>query len=265
MRLTFAFALAPLRAFVSLFALVGLAGAAHAEGLLGTARHGSLELRYAPYKPDIDSQFSLPDGCENQGPYSRFYGSGDDGLLLLGYEGHLIKDFGTLSAGATFGFFRVEGKAQAGLPCRPTGGGAVTSGVVEESDTAKSSLIIVPVQAQVTYRLTPWEDRVPLVPVLRLGLDYYVWRMGGTNGEVARFEPGQDASGGTLGWHYVVGVHVLLDFFSQSMAADFDRDAGVNSTYLTVEYMHAQVDDFGSKKSLRLGDSTLVFGLGFDM
>lgn len=247
-------------------AVFGLADAAQAEGTLGTARHGNLEIRYAPYKPDIDSQFSLPAGCENQGPYARFYGSSDDGLVMAGYEGHLMQEYGTLSAGGTVGFFRVNGKAQAGLPCRPTGGGTVTAaGVAEESDTAESSLIMVPLQAQVTYRLTLWEDLIPVVPVVRAGLDYYMWRMGGTNGEVARFEPGQDASGGTWGWHYVLGVHLLLDYFSQSMAADFDRDAGVNSTYLTVEYMHTQVDDFGSKDSLRLGDSTLVFGLGFDM
>lgn len=242
-----------------------LAGTAQAEGTLGTARHGNLEIRYAPYRPDIDSQFDLPAGCEDQGPYTRFYGGGDDGLLLLGYEGHLMQKYGTLSAGGDVGFFRVSGKAQAGLPCRPTGGGVAASGATSEADSDESSLIIVPLQAQLTYRLTIWEDEIPVVPVIRAGLDYYMWRMGSTGDDAAKFEAGQEATGGTWGWHYVLGLHLLLDFFSQSMAADFDRDAGVNSTYLTVEYMHAQVDDFGSKKSIRLGDSTLVFGLGFDM
>jgi hypothetical protein len=257
-----------MRLIPALFSAAGLlclAGSAQAEGTLGTARHGNLEIRYAPYRPDIDSQFSLPAGCEDQGPYSRFYGSGDDGLLLLGYEGHLMQKYGTLSAGGDIGYFRVAGKAQAGLPCRPTGSGVATGAAEAEADTDESSLIIVPLQAQVSYRLTIWEDMIPVVPVLRLGLDYYMWRMGNTSGDVASFESGQEASGGTWGWHYTVGLHLLLDFFSEAMAADFDRDAGVNSTYLTVEYMHAQVDDFGSKKSIRLGDSTLVFGLGFDM
>jgi len=240
---------------------------AAAEGTLGTKRTGNIEIRYAPYKPDMDSQFALPAGCEDQGPYARFFGDEDDGLLLFGFQTHLIQKYGTLAAGGNIGYFNVSGQAQAGLPCRPVGGGIASSADLgtEESEVDESSLKIVPVQGEVSYRLTIWEDLVPLVPVLRAGLDYYMWRMGSTSGGLAKFESGQSASGGTWGWHYALGLHVLLDYFSQSMAADFDRDAGVNSTYLTFEYMHAQIDDFGSSTSLRLGDKTVVFGLGFDM
>lgn len=243
-------------------------GLASAEGLLGTPRSSNLEIRYAPYRPEIDSQFSAPPECTADLPYTRFFGSGSDSLLQLGYERHILQKYGTLSAGGTLGYFNVTGKAQAGGKCSFSASGELVETTASErqsSDEAESSLMIVPVQAQATYRLTIWEDLVPLVPVLRAGLDYYMWRIEDTDGNTASFEPGQEASGGQWGWHFAVGVHLLLDFFSQGMAADFDRDAGVNSTYLTVEYLHAQVDDFGSSDALRLGDKTVVFGLSFDM
>ena len=49
------------------------------------------------------------------------------------------------------------------------------------------------------------------------------------------------------------------------MAYDFERDAGVENTYLTLEYRFAQVDDFGSATSFRLGDDTFFIGLALEL
>ena len=68
-----------------------------------------------------------------------------------------------------------------------------------------------------------------------------------------------------MGWHAAVGIHVLLDYLARDMAYDFERDAGVENTYLTLEYRFAQVDDFGSASSFRLGDDTFFIGLALEL
>ena len=246
------------------------ASAAHAEGVLGSERHFNIELHYARYAPQIDSEFSTKSGCDTQLPFVRLFGSDPHSLLQIGYEHHLYDGFGTLSAGGMIGYFNARnGAVLPGTCASATGAGTVASdGVIDapdQSKKAKTEMTIVPLQAQVTYRLDTWEDYIPLVPVVRLGLDYDYWRINGTSDKIAHFETGQPAEGGTWGWHYTLGVHVLLDYCADDMAADFDRDAGVNSTYFTVEYSQLTIDDFGSKNSFRLGDKTLVLGLSFDI
>ena len=60
------------------------------------------------------------------------------------------------------------------------------------------------------------------------------WRILDGAGDTARFSSGEEASGGTWGWHAGFGVNLLLDYFSPTMASDFNRDAGVNNSYFRV-------------------------------
>jgi hypothetical protein len=61
-------------------------------------------------------------------------------------------------------------------------------------------------------------------------------------------------------------LHLLLDFLAPEMATGFDLDAGVNSSYLLIEYTVMKVDDFGDKNSIRLGkDGFLSFGLALEL
>ena len=46
---------------------------------------------------------------------------------------------------------------------------------------------------------------------------------------------------------------------------NFDADSGVNNSYLFVNYMRTEADDFGSKTSWSLSDTTTLFGIGFEM
>jgi hypothetical protein len=49
------------------------------------------------------------------------------------------------------------------------------------------------------------------------------------------------------------------------MAWAFDRDAGVNHSYLTFEYQVAVVDDFRDPNSFRLGNESFFFGIALDL
>lgn len=260
-------------ALVAGLALLASAGAASAEGTLSTTRSFNIDLSYARYTPNVDSEFKSTSACEGKKPYEYIFGDENHGLLRLAYQQHLFDRFGTLTGGGAVGYFSARSGEVRPNPCAP-GNAAVavsgeTSDAPEQSRKAKTEFTIIPLQAELSYRLDKFEDYVPLVPVVRAGLDYDLWTIYGTNAssdqKTATFEKSQPADGGTWGWHYTLGVHLLLDYFAQEMAADFDRDAGVNSTYLTLEFSQISVDDFGSKTSIRLGDTTFQFGLSFDI
>jgi MYXO-CTERM domain-containing protein len=236
------------RRVIAGLALIAAPGVGQAEE---TERTAAVQLRAGSFLPDIDKTFPTA-SCKASGqcPYEAVFQNDDPLMLMLVVDKHLVVDYGTLSVGAAFGYWNVEGKALLGAGQRA-------------ADTTE--LTVMPIQAQVTYRLDLFQDYLPVVPVVRGGLDYYYWRVLDGEGEVTSFEPGDKAEGGTFGWHFSVGAHILLDFFSPDMASDFDRDVGVNNSYLTIEYQQSDITGFGSSESLRLGSEVLFFGLALDM
>ena len=103
---------------------------------------------------------------------------------------------------------------------------------------------------------------IPLVPVLKAGVDYVLWSIDGADGETANYN-GNEASGGIGGVHASVGLHLLLDIFSDASAASFDLNWGVNNSYLFGEYMVTQIDNF-SDEGFDLSDDIWAFGLAFE-
>ena len=200
------------------------------------------------YIPNIDSQFESSQGSVKP-PYEEAFGGDPSLVLRLELQRNLTAPFGTIGIGTSVGYWCKEGKAIA-----PTGSDA--------SDTTE--LVIYPMQLEASYRLDRWVEYFPLVPMVRGGLSYYYWRIFDGADDLASFSTGEEAQGGTLGWHVALGVHILLDAFDQEAAISFERDAGLINTYFTIEYQISRVDDFGSAESFRLGDDVLLFGLALD-
>ena len=221
---------------------VGVAAADYEE----SPRTTVVEFRYGNYKPSIDEQF---DTSVDQGPYADVFGGKDEALLMFGWEHHVLQTIGTISVGLGVGYWSVDG------------GGIAASGDATDSTTLR----IVPMMGQIAYRLDVWRDAIPIVPALKLGLDYYVWDILDGADDTTSFAQGKPAEGGTWGWHYTLGAHLLLDALAPDMAADFDRDAGVNSSYITFEYQVSTVNDFGSDSSFRLGDDTFFVGVALEL
>ncbi|MEE2644998.1 MAG: MXAN_2562 family outer membrane beta-barrel protein, partial [Myxococcota bacterium] len=210
-------------------------------------RSATIELRFGAYIPQIDSEFAKEPGVPT--PYEAVFKNDDPMMSVFGAERHLHQRYGTLSIGFAVGRWSVEGVGLSEAP-----------GVKDTTE-----LTITPFSAHVGYRFDRYQESFPLIPMARLGLSYYLWEIFDGAGETTRFPSGEEASGGTLGWNMSIGAYLLLDYFDQEMAWFFDRDAGVNNSYLTIEYQIARVDDFGAADSFRLGNDTLFFGLALDI
>ena len=132
------------------------------------------------------------------------------------------------------------------------------------------SMNIMPFTIQLVYRFD-WlaqKYKVPLVPHLKAGFDYYLWWIENGVGDVANKPTSTGANqygrGGTWGGHVSVGLAFLLDVMAPKMAQTFDVDVGVNNSYIFFEYVWSWVNDFGTSSSMDLSSGMFVGGLAFE-
>ena len=232
---------------------------AHAEsaGWMDNDRDWTLRLTFGRFKPEIDSQFSSTNTAAEL-PYESFFGNDNPMMFNLGVERFLYTGFGSWSLGMGLSSWSVEGSPKA------------TTSTSETSDTTE--LCLYPLTLELSLYFDNLVSVVPLVPFARVGFDYVIWDVLDGNGDTAQFsytsESGTaeyEAFGATQGWHYSLGLLLLLDTLDPRTADDFERDAGVKNTYLGLEYRDAQVDDFGSRSSFRLGGKSINVGLFIDI
>lgn len=241
-----------------LFAALARPAAARIIGedqLLGTEspRWVLLELKFGPYKPAIDDEFS----GGGEGPYERVFGSDSFLLSSLQVEIEFLKDYGMASAGVGLAFGSADGKS------------LVSDGTKGSEGT---TLYLLPLNLSVSYHLDIFARRwsVPLVPFFRCGFDYVVWWTTDGLGDVSDWAAAEDSSvrpgyGGVWGWHVGGGLKFHLDILAPTMAKTFDTEIGVNDSYLFAEVLHLVADDFGAGDSIQLGDTTFLFGLAFEI
>src|SRR5262249_10592800 len=115
--------------------------------------------------------------------------------------------------------------------------------------------------------------KIPLVPYVRAGFDYYVWRID-AGGKEAR-QPGTTykfslaangfGQGGTFGWHVNPGLAVALDWIEADTARRAYSLAGMKGSYITFEWVFNRIDDFGSARSWDLSFSTFLAGLALEL
>lgn len=219
-------------------------------------RSATIELQFGQYRPDIDSGFDPASDPGRLRPYEASFSNQRTTMIMVGWEKMLSDTLGSISLGFGIGYWSVDGQA-----ISPTG-----SEVTAEDTT---SFAILPLQAQLTYRFDVWAQEIAIVPVVRVGVDYYLWEVYDGAGETAYFNldggKTHEASGGTYGYHTTFGAHLLLDALAPAMAGDFERNAGVFNSYLTFEYRISSIDDFAAADSFRLGDETFIVGLALDL
>jgi hypothetical protein len=205
----------------------------------------AFELRFGPYRPDIDGEFN---GVRH--PYQDYFGSGDKLLTQIEFDYELFHGFGTAAVGFGLGYFQVTGTAPV------ADGTGAPSG-----DT--STLKVLPLSLSGIYRFDYFLEmkKFPLVPFVKLGLDYGYWQITNGNGDIATDGKGGHGRGGTPGWHAAGGFELVLDMFDPEAARDFDSDLGVNHTALVFQYSYANISGLGTADKLHLGDINWSLGL----
>jgi len=208
-----------------------------------------LELHGGGYEPAVDSAVS------GGTPWKDIFGSSGLTLLRMHLDYEVWQGFGTLAVGGGVGYGWIDGKA------------------LDDAGEATSDEVgfnLVPLTVTVAYR---WDwaavnHGVPFVPYVKAGLSAAMWWATDAKDSIAntRGPDGEERTGFgvTLGWHAGVGLQFLLDVFSSSMAIGFDNESGVNNSFIFAEFLHSDLNDFGSGESIDLSDDALSFGLAFE-
>ena len=217
-----------------------------------TPQHWALELRFGPFRPNIDSEFTTGT------PYKTYFGSGNHLMSQVELDFQIFHGFGSAAVGASIGYFSQS--ANAFLAADPT---------LRSGD--KTTLLLLPLSVSAVYRFDVLAERhrIPLIPYAKAGLDYTFWSITDGNGNVAHWTSDDKlragtGQGGTPGWHAAAGMTLLLDVFDPGAARELDSEIGVNHTHLFVEGGYYNVTGFGAKGKLRVGDTTWLGGIMFE-
>ena len=207
---------------------------------------GFMEFKGGPYRPMVDQEFG-----EGGGPFNAFFNG--KGMLLgeVQFDYHLWEEFGKLGLAFNAGYGLVSGRVR-----------MFDGTEVDLSDEARFR--VIPLRAGLIYRYdySAMHHNIPLVPKIKAGLDYHLWRVVGADGETAGTDA-QRASGGKFGWHVTAGLNFHLDFIDAGSAAAFDMTWGINNSYIFAEYTWANVDNFGGE-GIDLSARHAAFGLAFE-
>ena len=209
----------------------------------------ALELRVNYGKPEIDSAPGLA-----RSPYSSAFGSESRvGLgAELDWQFLSIPRVGSLGVGVGVGRWSTTAKAVNYIDLSPTG-----------DDT---TLELWQFAGLGVFRVDALADSgIPLVPYVKAGLGYSLWRAYGPDGTYeSKTGSGNRAIGGSYGFQWSGGLALHLDRFDPSSAKNIDETMGVNNTYLFVEYTNATLRSASSKTALWVGGNTFTTGLALE-
>ncbi|MGH7434074.1 MAG: MXAN_2562 family outer membrane beta-barrel protein [Polyangiaceae bacterium] len=212
----------------------------------------AFEARFAAFWPEVDSDPAL----NGKTPFGDLYGKGPQ--LLAGaefdWEALRIPHLGTLGPGLGVAYMKASTKA----PYETAQGTQTISG----EDTA---LEIIPFYGVATLRADVFlrDFHVPLVPWVKLGVGYALWRASNTLGTASY--KGVTGEGHTLGTHLALGLGLNLNFLDPDTAQEFDNSLGVNGTYLFAEWTREDLTGLGTQSGpMRVGGSAWTFGFAFE-
>jgi len=207
-------------------------------------RGWNLELRFGPYRPDVDSEFAAR-GSDAR-PYAQVFSSARHLLFQIEVDRHISHRHGTWAVGANAGYTHASAAALAQDLTTRTGD--------------ETSLTLLPLSLSLVYRADFLREvaGVGLIPYAKAGVDCTFWRIANT----AR---SGTTDGKTLGWHGALGLALDLASFDPDAARVMDRESGVNQTAIFFEVARYALDGFGSGSVLHVGDTTWMGGLMFEL
>lgn len=211
-----------------------------------SAQHFALELRFSPYRPQVDDESKLGGKPyeSNFGTTPRFFVG-----MELDWQTFRIPHVGTIGPGLGVGYV---GMSQA----------VRTISGRESGD--ETSLSIYPMWAVAVLRADfLWRDLgFPLVPYGKAGFGLAFWRASNTG--VTSVEANRSGKGHSFGTNLAAGVAFALDALDRGASRNFDNASGINNSYIYIEAYWLALNGLGQTNALRVGTSTWAAGLAFE-
>ena len=222
----------------------------------------AFEFKLGPYYPDIDKESGVTGN-----PYATLFGSGSSLLLQAELDYFPFHPFGELGFGISAGYMSNSAKSfiEDQRPGDNFGKAICTDNTSACRSADDTTFKLFPVAFLIVYRFTELADKtvVPIVPYVKAGLSYYIWRITKGNGDVSS-DLGQDGAGGTLGLQGTVGVSVRAERLDPDAARSMSSDLGVDHIGFFFELTYANVSGLGMSNKLEVGDLTWAAGLNFE-
>jgi hypothetical protein len=216
----------------------------HEPGM--SAQNFALELRFALYQPQVDSDPAL----HRSAPFAQSFSgqTGYEGALELDWQAVHILHVGSLGPGLAIGYYNISGQAVV----------AKTGDATNESTT----LEILPIYVVGVFRFDAlWRQYgIPLVPYGKAGLGYALWRASNTVGTSVS-ATGVTGEGHTWGTQLAAGLAFNIGVLDPTSVKQLDEITGINGTYLFAEYMASTLDGIAQRDPLRVGSDNFTFGL----
>jgi hypothetical protein len=216
--------------------------------------HFMLEVRFGLYHPRVDSDSSL----KPPAPYRQIFGdtANFEFAAEFDWQAYRIPHFGTIGPGLSAGI--TTGSAPAPLAI------AEPNGTLSAEST---TLTVYPMYGVVVLRadVLDRELHVPLVPYVKAGVGWALWRASDSGGTSSAVRPGTTTpvigEGTTYGTQAAVGLALDLNFLDLAAARSFDNSVGVGHTYAFFEGFWANLNGLGQAHALLVGAYTWSAGL----
>jgi hypothetical protein len=217
------------------------------------------DIRLGPYYPDVDGESGVTGK-----PFATLFGSGNALLAQVGVEHFFFHPGGELGLGVSAGYLSMTAKSFIEDPVTHHAKCTDNTSACRSADDTQ--LRVFPLALVAVYRLTALADRtyVPLVPYVKAGLAYDIWRITKGNGDLAHVTGADDAAGGTLGVVATAGLAFRIDRLDADAARAMESELGIEHMTVFGELTYADVSGLGMANRLHLGDLTWSAGLGFE-
>lgn len=208
-----------------------------------------LEVQFGSYQPSIDDR--VPGR-----PFAEVFGDDRSLLSQAALQRLFFQGFGTVGVGVQSGYTEFYGKA-------------FIEGTSQRSGD-NTSLHVVPLTFFASYRFDLLAERwdIPFAFYGKVGAGYWFWWANDGNGDTAG---DGDASGTKFGLTYSAGIALHLDWFDPRLANEFDREFGVNNTYVYFDWTRWNAKFRGNvfkhgfeAHGLDLSDEILSGGIAFE-
>ncbi len=210
----------------------------------------ALELRFGPYKPNIDEEAGLKSG--GPGPYQRAFGTMPRLMVAVEFDWQALRIpyIGSLGPGLGVGY---------------TSMGATVTTLSGRESGDETSLEIYPLWGVGVLRIdTLWRNLgIPLVPYGKFGIAAAPWRASNSGGTASANNV--SGKGTTWGTQLAGGLMFALDAIDPGAARNMDNMLGINGTYLFAEFYSLGLSGIGQDKPLLVGAQSWTAGFAFEM